>query len=164
VTIWSCSEPGPHFAVVLDHDPNLSSPDFVAFHVELARLQSTRVVTRPLLPKVIVYFDLSSGTSGFSSGRSTLTSCHDVPSSSLAPLDCPPAEFVIVEVIAKAANAIINRIEFVLRGRSRRQGQEQEKLIFHWSFVIFHLSFSAFLRPWVSQSRSAENDEMKNEK
>ena len=54
----------------------------------LARLQSTRVVTRPSRPNVIVYFDLTlAGTSVVSSGPWSLTSCHEVPASSLAQLD-----------------------------------------------------------------------------
>jgi hypothetical protein len=68
---------------------------------------------------LIVYFDLSSGTSVVSSGPWNLTSCHDVPSSSLALLDfCPLAnvrsELVMAaEAVATATNANINRIVFI---------------------------------------------------
>jgi hypothetical protein len=42
-------------------------------------LQSIRALTRPSVPKEIVYFALSSGVSVFSSLLWNFTSCQDVP-------------------------------------------------------------------------------------
>ena len=103
---------------VRDHDPNCSSPDEVTFQVLLARLQSTRATTRPLLPNLIVYFDLSSGVKVLSSGPWKLTNCQDVPLSAFPTPDfCTPANVCVevkaAEAIATLANANATRIVFV---------------------------------------------------
>src|SRR5687768_16056046 len=117
----------------MDHDPNCSSFGRFDFQVLPPRLQSTRAVTRPLRPKVIVYFEPSSGTDVVSSPACSLTSFQDVPASSLE--FCERSRGLIVgNTIVAAAIASITPITFVfittpqrvsVVGRGNRQRSEE---------------------------------------
>src|SRR5262245_50128041 len=77
--MWSWSDPGGHIARVSAIGPNSSRFGPGELHDPRPRLQSMRAATTPSVPKAIVYFALSSGTSALSSPPWNLTSCQEVP-------------------------------------------------------------------------------------
>src|SRR5688572_19805461 len=77
--MWSCSDPGGHWARVSAIGPNSIWFRPADFQVPRPRLQSRRTLTLPSAAKATVYIALSCGARRVSSPPRNLTSCHEVP-------------------------------------------------------------------------------------